>query len=889
MSTLTITIDSSGNDTSSCCELGECSCSSLDLALLYCCNSDQVIINITSESVLLTSIPSVSSLNAFMIIGSTVGNGTVVMCNDIGAIRFYAINNVTLLNVIWDRCGNPVKSSVAPGGVFVNRATLTVKNCVFQNAKSRALYINVATASIESSAFVDNYAGALHVSFCDPCTFTGNITFKGNSAVRGGAILAGNHTYMYWINAFINFTNNDAELYGGAVFVDLNFPCYFQVGFFRDVTNTVVSFIGNQANTGNSFYFGLAVGCYVYPALLMYPSQFHYPGNLSEEIGTTVYQLQLFSPAVCINNHLTSNNCTVGDFMLGQEIIIPAQVEGFFGNTAEPSQYFVSCIQNCVEHSLSGDDVILIGDNYLRGISIIGKPLLSTSTTSSVTLKFTLIRNSVLIDNDLLSLNLVVNLTTCFSGFEYSVKQKKCVCYDRRDGIVRCNVVDASIKQGYWFGTVKERATVTICPNNYCNFTSCNLCIGFCNLSRAEHDQCRAHRTGPACGNCKPGYVLPFDSTDCIPNSRCSIGMTTLLMISVVLYWFILITILIVLMNYSFLVGYAYGIIYFYSVIDLLYKPVSNDTLFKFLSILSGFAKLIPKFLGTLCLTDNKEWSGIDQQFFHFVHPVAVAIILLTLTIAARYSVRLSRYISRSIIRAICLILLLTYTSVASSSLELLQAVVFEDIDVRYTYSSPDIRFFHGRHAFYATIAILFELVIVIGLPLVLLLEPFLRRRISFFRLKPMLDQYQACYKDRYHYFAAYYLFCRQAMLIVAYSGVSNYYDRFFIIQTLSIVIVIIHALALPYKNKALNVLDLIILLIASFIVTFNVTFTFTSFQSTSSGWVYGVVIFPLICFAATMLIINMDKLKSCFVSKHQEHAAGEFDMVDGRGVPLLR
>ena len=843
-----------------------------------------MIINITSESVALTTIPFVSRLNAFMIFGSTVGsNKTIIFCNDIGAIRFYAINNVTLQNIVWDRCGNTVKSSIARGGVFVNKATLTVKDCVFRNSKLRALYIDVATASIESSMFTDNNAGALYVSFCDPCIFTGNVTFKGNSAVRGGAILAGNHTYMHWINASVIFTNNHAELYGGAVFVDLNYPCYLQPGFFRNVANTVVKFIGNQANTGNSFFFGLAVGCYLYRSFLTYPSQFHYQGNLSEEIGTTVYQLRLFSPAVCIINHLTGNNCTVGDVMLGQEIIIPAQVEGFFGNIAEPSQYFVSCVQNCIEYSFSGSDVILISDNYLRSIRIIGEPVSGVSSTSSVTIKFTLIRNNVLIDNDLLSLNLMVNLTTCFSGFEYSIKQKRCVCYDHKNDIVRCSGVNASIKQGYWFGTVKERATVTICPYNYCDYASCNLCVGYCNLS---HDQCKAHRTGPACGNCKPGYVLPFDSTDCVPSSRCSPGMTTLLMVLIVLYWFVLIIVIIALMNYSFVTGYAYGIIYFYSVIDLLYEPVSDDTLFKFLAILSGFAKLIPKFLGTLCVTDNKGWSGIDQQFFHYVHPIAVSLILLALTIAARYSVKLSRYISRSIVRAICLILLLAYTSIASSSLDLLRGIIFEDIDELYTYSSPDIRFFHDRHTFYAITAVLFELVIAIGFPLVLLLEPFLRHRVSFFRLKPIIDQYQACYKDRYHYFAAFYLFCRQAVLIVAYIGVSNYYDRFFILQTLCIVIVIIHALILPYKNKALNVLDLIILLTASFVVTFNVTFTFTSFQSTSSGWVYGVVVFPLICFVVAMVTINMDKLKSHFVNKRQETAFGEFD---GRVIPLLR
>ena len=47
----------------------------------------------------------------------------------------------------------------------------------------------------------------------------------------------------------------------------------------------------------------------------------------------------------------------------------------------------------------------------------------------------------------------------------------------------------------------------------------------------------------------------------------------------------------------------------------------------------------------------------------------------------------------------------------------------------------------------YGVVAILCELIIVIGLPLLLLLEPFLNRKINFVRIKPLLDQFQGCYK----------------------------------------------------------------------------------------------------------------------------------------------
>ena len=85
--------------------------------------------------------------------------------------------------------------------------------------------------------------------------------------------------------------------------------------------------------------------------------------------------------------------------------------------------------------------------------------------------------------------------------------------------------------------------------------------------------------------------------------------------------------------------------------------------------------------------------------------------------------------------------------------------MTFNDIDEMHTYSSPDIKYFTGRHLVYAIVAILCEVIIVIGLPLFLLLEPFLRRRVNLVRIKPLLDQFQGCYKDKYRWFAAYILF----------------------------------------------------------------------------------------------------------------------------------
>ena len=89
--------------------------------------------------------------------------------------------------------------------------------------------------------------------------------------------------------------------------------------------------------------------------------------------------------------------------------------------------------------------------------------------------------------------------------------------------------------------------------------------------------------------------------------------------------------------------------------------------------------------------------TGIDQEFIHYTHPLAIFIIICQ---AARKSLRFSSFISRGIIRAVCYLMLLSYTSVATTTLLLLKAVRYYSANnvYVYTYLSPDIEYFHGHH-----------------------------------------------------------------------------------------------------------------------------------------------------------------------------------------------
>ena len=249
---------------------------------------------------------------------------------------------------------------------------------------------------------------------------------------------------------------------------------------------------------------------------------------------------------------------------------------------------------------------------------------------------------------------------------------QQCKCYDRDQDVIQCQQNYVEIKYGYWFGTVTSGIrTFSSCPTFYCEFDEqAETRNGYFYLPEVQSDQCISHRTGMACGECKSGYTLAYDSPDCIDENKCSTGMTILVVILTILYWIIVVVVVFVLMHLKFNIslGYTYGILFYYSIVDILLGSnlYISVGVFQLTTILSSFAKLTPQFLGKLCFVQGL--SGIDQQFIHYAHALAVFLLTVVIVIATRWSMKIASVVSHCIVRVICLLLLLTYTSLASTS-----------------------------------------------------------------------------------------------------------------------------------------------------------------------------------------------------------------------------
>ena len=695
--------------------------------------------------------------------------------------------------------------------------------------------------------------GAVYINCKTLLTIEGNCTvyFYNNLGIVGGGAVKVFNTSKVTLKDHINikFINNKAQ-YGGAIFLDTT-----AVMVNSSYRNCVI-FKNNIARvTGNSIYQDVTELCNKNCLNNKTDS------ITSEFVTTPPSKLKLNDPAICIDNDNDTqcNSYYVQDIMLGKEIVIPACVLDYYDKPVDSTHFLVQS-EIYSNYFISGPKQTFISCDTFKGINIIGNQRLSKSENFSINITLNIALNS---NWKQISVNLIIELSPCHSGFWQYPNSKICECYNASD-IVFCSGSSSTIKRGYWFGSVTGKPTVTFCPINYCNFTCCETSNGYYHLSPVRDNQCRSHRSGAACGSCEEGYTLPFDSVECVPMKEFSIGWTTLVLALVILYWIIIIATVFSLMHFKVGIGYLYAITYYYSVVDLLLSQnwyISN-TLYTIVNVMSSVAKIIPQFLGQFCFITNM--SGIDQQFIHYIHPVAISLFLVMITVLARRSHRLSSIISKGIIHVICCLLLLSYTSLATTSLLLMRPLIFHDVDKVYTYVSPDVEYFHGRHLVYGIVAVLFTIVIVIGLPLLLALEPFLNSKINFIRIKPLLDQFQGCYKSKYRCFAAYYMICRLIIITIIIANSSSEYIFQSLLTSACVMMDLTHQIFKPYSNPVLNNFDGVILHFLVLVSVLPLGEIHNDFSpNVAVGITFIYVMLPLLIFVTMSMIINKDKAKS--------------------------
>jgi len=127
----------------------------------------------------------------------------------------------------------------------------------------------------------------------------------------------------------------------------------------------------------------------------------------------------------------------------------------------------------------------------------------------------------------------------------------------------------------------------------------------------------------------------------------------------------------------------------------------------------------------------------------------------------------------------------------------------------------------------------------------------------NLLRLKPVLDEFQACYQDRYRCFAGFYLTWR--LVIFLLSSIGDYFVNIYLLQVTTIVLMMVHAMFQPYKEQWLNVLDTLFitdLILLSILhgSTANVVFESPGLMIFKDILVHLLVLLPLVYFVLLCL-----------------------------------
>jgi len=805
----------------------------------------------------------------------------------------------------------------------------------FSNNINSAVVLDKCHLSLlDNVAFYNNSAkgestcscGGGAISSCDSTVTVdtnGSVYFLNNKADYGGAICLRNSNVTVY-QGFVTFCNNIAYDEGGAI------NMYSST---IDVNDTVIlKFVNNTASRGGAMYFEFeeqssykSVILHHYKLLI---NSNHSENSAAEGGGDLAYfdydfdddcapdeswkHKNLFASPPCSTTVFdavvkanTSSELSGFVFYWQSDLKFKAVVLDYFNNFANPVEVSISSdLESCNQYyndeyiivecekldesdhrytiNSSHNDVTLVSNNTMECscLSTYDKSLVSLyidNAQFTAVVQWTGSLSTVCDDIAHYYYYGACNTYSCSTEQFQDVKIPGFIC---SDGYL-------AVTPGYWYKNSLHHYVIS-CPADYCNFSNWKYKI----LPEPFPDQdlqCKDNWIGFSCGECS--HLIKYDSTDCISSDNCVLSSVPLSLLAVfvvsLMYWCLVISFIFILLHFNFSIsaGYAFGIIFYYSVLELVVSvfnkvvqerkcAVYEDYLFsgcdlelkyisEILPFFSSIGNLKPPFMQYLKLCLGKA-EVIDHKFLVYMHPLIVFSIVVIIFVSARRFVFVARYIGRyANSKSISLLVLLSYSSMSYTSVQLLRPLAhfkddFDGSNSQFvgwrSYWSPGLPYFHSHHRYCVIIAILCEIIIGFGFPFLLLFQRYLTRHhnINFMSIRPIIDQLQACYKNECYWFSAYYLICRQVIY-----GVDIVFDfllgfwmlneeyifaKYIALLFVCCLIMVIHVAFRPYRLSSLNVLDGIILL--SLLLLLMSGLDGNSYRLSVVFWVLPLVIF---------------------------------------------
>ena len=757
-----------------------------------------------------------SALNALQIRSTLIAKGVHFLLEDVRASENYPNSGIL--------AGPPEDTAVF---LFVRTYNITIigsaaKGCYFSN----------------------NPIGVLQTSG-GHIFLGGKISFVNNRGFNGGAMSIFEDSLLFiHEESTLLFEKNSATQLGGAIFADtlgseVDTVCVIQLLGSRPVPlrkdelktlNLTITFSDNTAGlAGNSIFANPIYNCFFLPETiikhtsidfgnetLLYQEIFRFTSTVNNSLAEVVSHPH--QVCICQNVSFVPKDC-FRHSGLSISNIIPGQKFQLYLNPIDAMSIPVSSLVYSELKSFDKNS----SSSHLRPNQDIQR-VQGLSNCSSVEFNIFASEHSVL-NLTLLTAPggvqsiVMVNMTNCPPGFILAERngRKLCICstFIENDLHTTCNQTTYTIMkpEHAWIGTISrsgklEVVYVSTCPINYCRTKQTEVDL------RIPDHLCRPNRMGILCGECKEGYSIIFGSADC---KKCSdLWLATILLFAVLGP---LLVFLLFLLDLTVTQGTINGLVFFANLVsvnaNIFFLDGSRRLLFVFISLLSqelGFP---------LCFYDGM--NELAKNGLQYIFPLYILLIGGGIMFFSQFSKWMQRILAQHAgLHVLCTMLYISYSKLLRNIFDIVTTSTLRGENYRRL-----IWFFDGNIAINNSISIFLTVLATIGffmfvIPYVSIFtfSRVIQRFVSSPRFTAILDANLAPYKDKLRFWFGVRLILILILYLISANLGSDFIGLALTLQAAFIVVfAIIQAFIRPFKNLALELLDMFFIVNIIFLI----------------------------------------------------------------------
>jgi predicted outer membrane repeat protein len=542
------------------------------------------------------------------------------------------------------------------------------------------------------------------------------ITFLGNTAREGGTIKAISSAIFIVVD--VNFTNNRAQLHGGAIFLDDRSKLVLSPA-------VKISFTENHAESkGGALYVEdsecsfrsiLPIECFfsIYGDNSNGKVLLRFVNNTAGSVGSTLYGGQLNK---CRLYHRTNYNvdkcgnkvCSdYSDNALGAFKNISQIIQVDESQSAKSISSQVTRIKFCqLLNDVNANIRLYPGEQFNISVIALGQNNIPVPTTifnqneyegddfrlrpssrsiilsdsnscASITFQLLSIKESIrkifklypknpcqgLVDG----LRLQVDILACPIGFE--LKDKKCQCDSRLSQFTQCCTIHnrtSSFKRNrnnFWISQLESADTLIIheyrCPLDYCKDDNDSV-----NVTLEDPSvQCDFNRNGILCGRCQKNFDLALGSLHCIP---CNNNYHSALIIFFALAGVVLIA-LIFFLRLTVSVGTLNGLLFYANVIQ-----ANHQAYFPRVTTRVKFFTIFISWLNLDLGIETCFYDGMDiyaYSWLQFLFPFYLLLLVGCIILACRYSRSIAKRLGQNPVAVLATLLLMSFSKILQASI----------------------------------------------------------------------------------------------------------------------------------------------------------------------------------------------------------------------------